>query len=141
MGKPVLKISRKTPEEITEILKNNADFLLATRLNMVYHVSKGRSSREVASWYGVSFKQVINWVHRFEQNGVEGLESRSGRGRKSYLTDEQMDKVRRIVLDNSPGDFGINAKRWSGPGILKVIKEQFGVDYKPSQSYKLIDRM
>ncbi|PWJ51230.1 winged helix-turn-helix protein, partial [Dyadobacter jejuensis] len=31
--------------------------------------------------------------------------------------------------------------RWSGPGILKVIKEQFGVDYKPSQSYKLIDRM
>ena len=34
MGKPILKINRKTPEEIAGILKNNADFLLATRLNM-----------------------------------------------------------------------------------------------------------
>lgn len=141
MGKPVLKVSRKSPEEITEILKNNADFLLATRLNMVYHVAKGHSSREVASWYGVSFKQVVNWVHRFEQNGVEGLENRPGRGRKSYLTDQQMDKIRAIILKKSPGDYGINAKKWSGPSILKVIKEKFDVDYKPSQSYKLIGKM
>jgi len=141
MGKPVLKINSKTPKEIAGILKNNADFLLATRLNMVYHVARGHSSREVASWYGVSFKQVVNWVHRFEQNGIEGLENRSGRGRKSYLTDQQMDKIRSIVLEKSPEDYGINAKKWSGPGILKVIKEQFGVDYKPSQSYKLIEKM
>ena len=141
MGKPVLKIKSKTPEEIAGILKNNADFLLATRLNMVYHVARGHSSREVASWYGVSFKQVVNWVHRFEQNGVEGLENRSGRGRKSYLTDQQMGKIRSIVLEKSPEDYGINAKNWSGPGILKVIKEQFEVDYKPSQSYKLIEKM
>tara|TARA_R110002051_G_scaffold174752_1_gene244908 strand:+ start:958 stop:1422 length:465 start_codon:yes stop_codon:yes gene_type:complete len=141
MGKPILKINRKTPEEIAGILKNNADFLLATRLNMVYHVARGHSSREVASWYGVSFKQVVNWVHRFEQNGVEGLENRSGRGRKSYLTDQQIEKIRAIVLEKSPEDYGINAKNWSGPSILKVIKSQFEVDYKPSQSYKLIEKM
>ena len=141
MGKPVLKINRNNPEEIIEILKGNADFLLATRLNMIYHVAKGHSSREVASWYGVSFKQVVNWVHRFEQNGVQGLENRPGRGRKSYLTDQQMDKIRDIVLKKSPVDYGISAKKWSGSSILKVIKEKFDVDYKPSQSYKLIEKM
>lgn len=141
MGKAVLKIERKSPGEIKEMLKTNPDFLLATRLNMVYHVARGHSSREVAEWYGVSFKQVVNWVHRFEQSGIKGLENRSGRGRKSYLTDGDLDEIRAMVLQKSPVDFGINAKKWSGPIILRVIKERFEVDYKPSQSYKLIERM
>ena len=141
MGKPVLKIKSKNPEEIKGILKNNPEFLLATRLNMVYHVARGHSSREVAQWYGVSFKQVVNWVHRFEQSGIEGLENRSGRGRKSYLTDGDLNKIKVMVTEKSPVDFGVNAEKWSGPIILRVIKEQFKVNYKPSQSYKLIERM
>lgn len=141
MGKAVLKIERKSPGEIKEMLKTNPDFLLATRLNMVYHVARGHSSREVAEWYGVSFKQVVNWVHRFEQSGIKGLENRSGRGRKSYLTDGDLNEIRAMVLQKSPVDFGINAQKWSGPIILRVIKERFEVDYKPSQSYKLIERM
>lgn len=60
MGKPVLIIKSKSSEEIKKMLNASPDFFLATRLNMVYHVAKGHSSREVAKWYGVSFKQVIN---------------------------------------------------------------------------------
>lgn len=141
MGKAVLKVKRKSPDEIKEILKTNPDFLLATRLNIVYHVAKGHSSREVAEWYDVSFKQVISWVHRFEEYGIEGLENRPGRGRKSYLTDGDLNEIRNMILQKKPIDFGINANKWSGPIILSLIKEQFKVDYKPTQSYKLIDRM
>src|SRR5665811_776271 len=39
----------------------------------------------------VSFKQVINWVHRFEESGLEGLENKDGRGRKSYITDDELE--------------------------------------------------
>lgn len=44
-------------------------------------------------------------------------------------------------MKKSSEEYRINAKTWSGPSILKVIKEMFEVDYKPSQSYKLIEKM
>ncbi len=141
MGKPVLKVESKSPAEIKEMLNASPDFLLATRLNMVYHVAKGHSSREVARWYGVSFKQVINWVHRFEESGLEGLENKLGRGRKSYITDVELEKIKKIVLEKVPIDYGIKTEKWSGPILLRIIKEKFGIDYKPTQAYKLIERM
>lgn len=141
MGKPVLKVVRKSSSEIKETLYNNPDFLLATRLNMVYHIAKGHSSREVAKWYSVSFKQVINWVHRFEENGIEGLENRPGRGRKPYLTDRNLEEIRYIILKKSPLDYGFSTERWSGPIILRIIKDIYNVEYKPAQAYKLIKRM
>lgn len=60
IGKPILKIRRSKPEEIKELLNSDSIFVLATRLNMVYQVAKGLSSRKVAKIYGISFKQVIN---------------------------------------------------------------------------------
>jgi transposase len=141
MGKPVLKVLRKNPEEIRELLNSSPDLLLATRLNMVYHVAKGHSSREVAKWYAVSFKQVVNWVHRFEERGIEGLENRPGRGRKPYITNGDLEKIKRMILEKSPLDYGVKAKKWSGPIILRIIKEKYYIDYKPTQAYKLIEKM
>lgn len=133
MGKPVLKVESKSPEEIKEMLTGSPEFLLATRLNMVYHVAKGSSSREVAKWYRVSFKQVINWVHRFEESGIEGLENKAGRGRKAYITDGDLEKIKNIVLEKSPLDYGIKREKWSGPILLRIIKDKYGMVYKPTQ--------
>ncbi len=141
MGKPVLRVLRKNPEEIRELLNSSPDFLLATRLNMVYHVAKGHSSREVAKWYGVSFKQVVNWVHRFEESGIDGLENRPGRGRKSYIRDGDLEKIKNMILEKSPHNYGIKTQKWSGPIILRIIKERYDIDYKPTQAYKLIEKM
>ena len=141
MGKPVLRVLRKNPEEIRELLNSSPDFLLATRLNMVYHVAKGHSSREVAKWYGVSFKQVVNWVHRFEESGIDGLENRPGRGRKSYIRDGDLEKIKNMILEKSPHNYGIKTQKWSGPIILRIIKERCDIDYKPTQAYKLIEKM
>jgi len=141
MGKRVLKVERKSAEEIKEILNSNPDFLLATRLGMVYQVAKGHSSREVAKWHGVSFKQVVNWVHRFEEKGLEGLQNREGRGRKPYLTEGDLIKLKHVILKKKPVDFGINKEKWSGPILLKLIKKEYDIDYRPTQAYKLIEKM
>lgn len=141
MGRSVLKIERKSVKEIQEILSSNPDFLLATRLNMVQQVAKGHSSRAVANWYGVSFKQVTNWVHRFEKDGIDGLFNRPGRGRKCYLSDDELEDIKQMILVNSPADFGINDEKWSGPTLLKAVKNIFGVEYKATQVYKLVEKM
>ncbi|MBR9776300.1 MAG: helix-turn-helix domain-containing protein [Cytophagales bacterium] len=36
--------------------------------------------RKLEELYQTSFNQTTNWVHRFEQNGLDGLRDKSGRG-------------------------------------------------------------
>ena len=141
MGKSVLKIKRKSAKEIKGMLSENPDFRVATRLTMVYQVAKGHSSREVANWHGVSFKQVVNWVHRFEEFGLKGLENKKGRGRKSYLSKEDLKKIRKVILTKKPEQIGLVGVKWTGPKVLTMISNQYDVKYKHTQVYKLIKNM
>ncbi len=43
---------------------------LLIRLYSVYQVSLGQPSRKLEALYNTSFKQITNWVHRFEAAGV-----------------------------------------------------------------------
>lgn len=40
---------------------------------------------------------VNNWIRRFEQQGIEGLRTKEGRGRKPILTDKDLALVRAAV--------------------------------------------
>jgi len=81
---------------------------------MVYQIAKGLSSPEIATMYGISFKQVTNWVHRFEESGITGLYDLSGQGRKSILSESELENIRSVVLNELPTKFGYSRKRWSG---------------------------
>ena len=141
MGKPVLKIKGYAAEDIRSLLHSDPVLSVATRLNMVYQVATGLSSRQVARIYGVSFKQVINWVHRFENEGIEGLYDLPGRGRKSILSLSDLEDIRDVVLNCSPDEFGYAQKRWSGPLLLEWINKKYNTQYRSSQIYKLLDRI
>jgi transposase len=114
---------------------------VATRLNMVYQVATGLSSRHVARIYRVSFKQVTHWVYRFENEGIEGLYDLPGRGRKSILSLSDLEDIRDVVLNCTPDEFGYSQKRWSGPLLLEWINKKYNTQYRSSQIYKLLDRI
>ncbi|HEV7380549.1 MAG TPA: helix-turn-helix domain-containing protein, partial [Dyadobacter sp.] len=79
VGKTVLKIQRATPGDIKKILTKNEAYTLGIRLHLVYLVALGHSSRKLSELHNISFKQITNWVHRFENNGIEGLKDKKGR--------------------------------------------------------------
>lgn len=64
--------------------------LVWVKLFVIYQVSLGKSSREVASLFNISFKQATNWV-RFEKERIEGLRRKPKKGRPSRLSQEQME--------------------------------------------------
>lgn len=70
MAKNTLNSAGLKPEKIKELLKSKEEYKVALRLQMVYLIHRGKSSREVADIYQVSFKNVLNWVRRFEREGV-----------------------------------------------------------------------
>ncbi|MBD3627412.1 MAG: helix-turn-helix domain-containing protein [Cyclobacterium sp.] len=56
--------------------------------------------------YQTSFKPITNWVHRFENEGIDGLRDKRGRGRKSLLSTEQTGQLLHLLLEESPTDQG-----------------------------------
>jgi transposase len=141
MGKPVLKIKGYTSEDIKALIKSDECIGLGIRLFAVYQVSLGQSSRKVEEIFHTSFKQVTNWVHRFEQGGIEGLKDKPGRGRKSSLSEEQRKELAELLEKESPVTYGYNTETWTGPMLIDWIKNKFGVEFKKAQIYNIINQL
>lgn len=127
---------------ITSTLKSKEEYKVALRLQMVHLIAQGKSSREVADIYGVSFKNVLNWVHRFKDQGVQGLEDKPGRGRKASLNDTDLMQIRHTILHVSPVDLGYSStERWTGKSLLNWINQKYNTTFKATQIYKIIDKI
>jgi transposase len=73
---------------------------LRQRCQMILLKSQGYSSSQVAAIVGSCEMSVHNWVHRYQEHGLEGLTTRPGRGRKAILQQEDLESVRAAVAEH-----------------------------------------
>jgi transposase len=141
MARPTLKIKGYTPEKIKSLFRNDEKYTMGLRLYAVYQVSLGQSSRNLEMLYNTSAKQILNWVHRFEAKGIEGLKDKEGRGRTSRLNKEQENELRNLLMSGLPSDYGFNTATWTGPILIEWINTQYKILYKKAQIYNILKRL
>lgn len=141
MGRKVLTIKNHTPEDIKALFDSNEKYKIGLRLFAVYQVALGRASRKLEEFYDTSFKQITNWVHRFDEEGIEGLKDKPGRGRKGLLSEEQRNEIKALLERESPTTHGYNTETWTGPILIDWIERKFGVTYKKAQIYNIIKQL
>lgn len=141
MGRKTLEVKGYTSEEIRSLFNTDDKYKVGMRLYAVYQVSLGRPTRELEDVYNTSFKQICNWVHRFEQEGIEGLKDKQGRGRKTRLSEEKLEELKNTILTNSPEKFGYNTSTWNGPILRDYIKKIYNVEYKHAQIYNILKKL
>jgi transposase len=56
-----------------------------SRCQVILLKSEGRSSKEVGKIVKMCAMTVNTWVNRYKSEGIEGLKTKAGRGRKSIL--------------------------------------------------------
>ncbi|WP_109609789.1 helix-turn-helix domain-containing protein [Mucilaginibacter oryzae] len=122
MSRPVLKVGNYTPEEIKALFRDDEKYTIGIRLYAVYQVAKGQPSRKLEDLYNTSFKQITNWVHRFEKEGVAGLKDKPGRGRTACLSQEQRERLSNLLSKEPPADHGYNSATWTGPMLFDLTK-------------------
>ena len=61
-------------------------------------VLDGRPRSEAAAQNGMDRQTLRDWVHRYNEAGIEGLKSRKSPGREAYLTVAQMPELRDLVI-------------------------------------------
>lgn len=138
MGRHVLTVQGYSSDQIRSLFRDDERYTIGIRLYAVYQVSLGKPSRVLEELYNTSFKQITNWVHQFEQGGIEGLRDKPGRGRKSQLSEEQYERVRQVLINETPENHGFNTVTWTGPLLIEYIKNEFGISYKKAQIYNII---
>jgi transposase len=80
--------------------RNGAGCAFRRRCQMILLKSQGRTSSQVAEIVGVCEMSVHNWVHRYQHEGIAGLETRPGRGRKAILQEQDLESVRQVVAEH-----------------------------------------
>jgi transposase len=80
-------------------------------------------------------------VHQFEQNGIEGLKDKEGRGRRSRLDEEQEAELKNLLSTRLPSEYGFNTATWTGPLLIEWIKSNYKIIYKKAQVYNIIKKL
>jgi transposase len=71
------------------------------RCQMILLKSERRTAIEIADLLGCCEVVVNNWLKRFEAEGIEGLRTKPGRGRKPILdTEQDLQRVKAAVTAN-----------------------------------------
>jgi transposase len=141
MARPTLQIKGYTSGNIKSLFRDDERYTIGIRLYAVYQVSLGQSSRKLEELYNTSFKQITNWVHRFEKEGVNGLKDKAGRGRTSRLSKEQREGIKQTLISALPSDYGFNTATWTGPILIDWIKTHYKITYKKAQIYNILKRL
>jgi transposase len=138
MGRKTLTVKGYTPEEIKALFNTDDKYKIGLRLYAVYQVALGHPSRKLEDFYNTSFKQITNWVHRFEAEGLDGLRDKPGRGRHSRLSVEQRARLAQLLAQESPADYHYNTDTWTGPLLMDWIAQHFHISFKKAQIYNII---
>ncbi len=101
MGKiKVVKLTDEQRAELEKGYRNGKSHTFRQRCQMILLKSEKRTSIEVAEIMGCCEMVVNNWLTRYLEEGIDGLETRPGRGRPPILSQqnpEHLNKVKREI--------------------------------------------
>lgn len=96
----------------------------AKRLRTVLLAKQRFTASEIATCTGFSRRMVQKWVERYNDEGLIGLETKSGRGRKPPLTPEQAEQLQQRLDAGPLPDDGVCTLR--GRDVQRILEREFG---------------
>lgn len=111
----------------------------AKRLRTVLLAKQGFTAPEIATCTGFSRRMVQKWVERYNAEGLAGLETKSGRGRKPPLTPEQEVQLQQRLDAGPLPEDGVCTLR--GKDVQRILEQEFGQLRSLNAVYGLLHRL
>ena len=93
-------LSDEERRELEQAYRTGKTHSYRQRCQGVLLKGEGRSSAAVAEHLGCHEVSVNDWLRRYQAEGVEGLKTRSGRGRKPILNEADLVTVKEVVAEH-----------------------------------------
>lgn len=135
-----IKLSKKFVEfGFLDYYKTHRSKSYIYRCLAFHYIQMGRTYDEVAEILFYSRNSIMEWVKRFEKEGVEALLStKPGRGRIAMVSSELSTEFSEAVISLQENRDG---GRIIGQDIVDLVQEKYAVKYSVSGIYKLLSRM
>ncbi len=121
---------RKTIERLVHA--RNTPVGKLKRAQIIWLASQGRKTPEIAKQVQVSERTVRNRLHRFNEQGVQGLEEAPRSGRPVTYTPEEVSSIIQTALCN-PRDLGEDYASWTLDRLVDYLQRVKGVHMKRSR--------
>src|SRR4051794_14383607 len=125
-----------TPEERHALEQlahaRTAQARLVERAQILLALADGSRPSQVAQQLGLSRPTVYTWIHRFNEQGLHGLEERPRSGRPHTYTAEQRAEVIATALTDPKG-LGLPFGCWTPDRLRAYLDEHRGIPMKRSR--------
>lgn len=131
-------VEHHSADQLQMLFRREPEARVAKRIWIVWQARLGKSEPEITASIGLSRRTVQTWVERYNAEGLAGLQSRPGRGRKPILSlTERQQLIQRVEAGSQAGD--VCSLR--GVDFQKFIEDQFGKLMSLSAVYKLLHEL
>ena len=123
-----VEISRRDyqPAELRALAGKSDDTAQTRRLLAIAMVLQGTSRLDAARQTGMDRQTLRDWVHRYNEVGVDGLVSRKPPGAAPKLSEAQTRELRGLVLAG-PDPKTTNVVRWRCLDLREEVIQRFSV--------------
>jgi len=115
-----------TPAELRASATKSDDAAKARRLLAIAMVLEGTSRLDAARQTGMDRQTLRDWVHRYNEAGIDGLVSRKPSGAAPKLTKAQMAELRELVIAG-PDPKTHKVIRWRCLDLRAEVTRRFAV--------------
>ncbi len=93
-----IQLNPQQRAELEDGYQNGKSHAFRKRCHLVLLKTEKRTSKDVGTIVGLHEVSVNNWLNRYEKEGINGLKTKPGRGRKPIIDPEKdAEKVRKAV--------------------------------------------
>jgi transposase len=129
-----------TAWELRAIAGKSSDGPQIRRLLAIALVLDGDARTQAAEQTGMDRQTLRDWVHRYNDGGIDGLKSRSSPGREPFLTDAQKAELKALVIEG-PAPERHNVVRGRLADLQAEIGRRFSVHVHQSTVGKWLHQL
>ena len=111
---------------------------MRVRLMALSHIKDGANNAQTARNLHVIRRIVNEWVKRFYEQGLKGLQEEPRSGRPCKLNNEQLTQLSEYISNNSIKE---NGGRLKAQTIATYISKEFKVQYSVFNIYRLLHQL
>jgi transposase len=132
--------SEHNADELRRFAAKSGDGSQVRRLLAIALVLEGYSRTEAAELSGMDRQTLRDWVHRYNDEGIDGLKSRSAPGRAPVLTEEQLAELKALVIQG-PDPMTHQVVRWRCVDLRAEVARRFLVEVHESTIGKWLHQL
>lgn len=95
-----LELSREAREALRAGYETGKSHAYRQRCQMMLLKHEARSSEDIGAIVGSCEMTVNSWVKRYKDEGIQGLVTKPGRGRKAILVSQDAETIKAVVQEN-----------------------------------------